>query len=734
MANINKAKKRALNRKIILLAAGTAILWGNAGPGNAVYAEETAKKAEYQLEEILVEDDAYVYSGGFINKQARYGILGYKDILDIPFTESSLTKKSIETFSIPSSTLNDVLVNVPSIRSSTSSPMYTDFSMRGINMNGNNMYLNGIPNLFYQFTTPPAHIIERIDVTVGPNAGINGTTTSSNGTNSGKSAAPGMINVISKRAGTEPVTTYTQTFSGRGSLGEYIDVGRRFGENDEWGIRVNAGNLDGDLSLAGTEKEEKTLFVNLDHKDERSTSNFLVGHFDLRVNEGQRWFTLKDNVNVGVMPKVPDSDTSYDFPETTKYVHGYVMTLNHEQKINDNWQWFVNTGSSTRSGTKYNASSALVIDGLGNFLSSNVTNHQNEASKNVYFQAGVNGNFTTGEVQHNMAFAVDRAWTKYWNVTKNGTSGLISGNLYDGIIYNGGIYPLPDAGHAPLSYEETNVGVTLADTLEYKKLQVLVAGTRRAGKFESTSEKVDNLDVSPSFGITYQPIKNVALYTGYSSSYSRGMYVTDAKYENKGSVMAPVENKQAEIGVKYENKGLLSTLSYFDLNQGNYVDLPGSTTGKYILTQEGENRYKGIEATVNGKLAEKWNITGGFMYINDKREKTGSSNKDGWYVTGVSDWSSVIALEYNANNKLSVMGRANYSSSAYVDDNKAKIPSYVTFDLGATYKTQISSTPVKLNVMCYNVADKDYWMGRGGSNTFGLSMPRTFALSATFEL
>ena len=733
MSKQNKASKKALKRRMILMVAVVTMLFMGAGAYNDVYAEEaTTKKTIYQLEEVLVEGEAFVYPGSYINKKARYGILGYKDILDIPYTEISLTSKSIETFSTPSLTLNEVLTNIPSIRSSTSSPMYTDFSMRGINMNGNHMYLNGIPNLFYQFTTPPAHIIERIDVTVGPNAGINGATTSSNGTNSGKSAPPGVINVISKRAGDEPVTRYTQTFSGRGSWGEYIDIGRRFGKNQEWGIRVNTGHLDGDLSLAGTEKQEKTFFINLNHRDDRSTTNLLAGYFDLRVNEGQRWFILSDSVNKGLMPKVPNAKNSYDFPETTKYVHGYLSTLNHEQKINDNWHWYVNTGMASRSGTKYNSGSALYIDGYGKFLSSNKLNHQNEASKNVYIQTGVNGDLYTGQVKHNMAFSVDRAWTKYWNKSVTGVAGLISGNLYDGIVFAD--YTLPEAGHAPLSYEETVVGATLADTMEYKKMQVLLAGSRRDGKFKSSSEKVDNLDLAPSFGITYKPIKNIAFYTGYSSSYSRGVFVSDTKYENKGAILSPVKNKQTEVGVKYENRGLLTTLSYFDLNQGNYVDLPGSTSSTYILAQEGENSYRGVELTINGKIAERWNIAGGLMHLDHKREKTGTANKDGWYVNGVSDWSSVIALEYNPDDKTSVIGHANYNSSAYIDDNKAKIPSYVTFDLGVSYKTEISATPVKLSAMCYNVADKSYWMGRGGSTTFGLSMPRTITLTAQFDL
>lgn len=81
----------------------------------------------------------------------------------------------------------------------------------------------------------------------------------------------------------------------------------------------------------------------------------------------------------------------------------------------------------------------------------------------------------------------------------------------------------------------------------------------------------------------------------------------------------------------------------------------------------------------------------------------------------------------------------NWNDKAWIDNSnatgkKTEIPSYVTFDLGVYYKTEMNAVPVKLSAMCYNVTNKDYWMGRGGSTTFGLSMPRTFMLSAQFDL
>lgn len=42
---------------------------------------------------------------------------------------------------------------------------------------------------------------------------------------------------------------------------------------------------------------------------------------------------------------------------------------------------------------------------------------------------------------------------------------------------------------------------------------------------------------------------------------------------------------------------------------------------------------------------------------------------------------------------------------------------------------RVASYPIRLSASVINLADKSYWMGRGGSTTFGLSMPRTFQLS-----
>ncbi|WP_455265766.1 TonB-dependent receptor [Phascolarctobacterium sp.] len=719
-------------------ALAMSVLCAIASVGFVVSASAAEQTMHGNLDEVVVEGSADVLPGGNVRTTAKLGVLGDKSVMDIPYSEMSMTAKAVETYGDPSQPLANVLMNNPSIRTSTTSPMYTDFSMRGINMNGNHMMLNGVPSLFYQFTTPPSHVIDRIDITSGPNAGVNGVSMSNNGTNGGATPAPGTINVVTKRATDTPVNRYTQTFSGRGNVGEFIDVGRRFGENNEWGIRVNAEYMEGGLALPGAEKNEKNIFINMDHRGDNNTTNLFAGYFDLRVNGAQRWFSLSDSYSSTVLPDAPDSKNNYDFNGTTKYVHGYLATLNHEHKLDDTWSYFANMGYSRRSGNKDNQGASIKFDELGNFVG-NKFNQQNEEGKNAYVQLGLKGKLETGAVKHDLALSVDRSWARYWNKSQsykpNGQE--ILGNLYDGIIFPNN-YVLQNFGDGTPQWEETNIGLTIADTISYGKASMLLAASRKHENFESfTGKSFKNDNILPTYGLTYKPVENMAFYYGHTESFSRGLVVSGSDYTNNGETMDPVKSKQNEFGVKYQNAGMMTTLSYFDIDEANRYDI-NVAGGKKTKVDDGKNRYKGVELTVNGKLADKWTATGGLIYLDAEREKTKNGAKDGWFVNGVSEWSGVLGLEYKPDDSWGIVGRAVWNDAAYIESGsssgKTEIPSYVTFDMGVNYKTKINTVPVKLSAMCYNVADKDYWMGRGSSTTIGLSMPRTFMLSAQFDI
>lgn len=700
------------------------------------------------LDPVFVSATRDVRAGGYVHTTSRVGVLGTADVMNVPFTQVSVTEKAITDFGTPALPLQQVLVNNPAVRQSSSSPMYSDFSLRGINMNGTHMYFNGVPSLFSQFRTAPNHMVERLDLSVGAATVLNGTQASSNGTNSGRTAAPGMINAISKRATDTPIRSLTLNYTTDKNIGTYLDIGERMGDENEWGVRLTAGWLDGKLALQHSGKTEKTIGINIDHRGDTNRTNFFAGHIDLRVDGSQRWFTFDGKV----MPKVPNHKMAYDFPEETKWAHWWVTTLNHEQDITPAWTAFVNAGAATWSGYKYNNNANLKFDEDGKFVASNMVNLMNEKAVNNYVQAGVRGEFQTGEIEHKVVIAYDKSYMAYWTSSfnfKNDAShnygiGFIGGDLYNGIQFLEGYYPLPTGSTRALSYKEYNDSLVINDMMRIGDFDVLLGWSHRKADYRAATAKGEHFkttDNLPAYGLVYHPNERTSLYASYAKNISRGRQVTDTKYDNFGEVLPPVKQAIKEVGVKYDGGNWLATLAYFSVNDGNTVDVYTRTVQenqngkpvnvkKYSQKQDGENEFKGFEFTINGKINDRLTATGGFLKMDAERKRTKDGARDGWYVHGVADFSAVLGLTYKATDNMDLIGRVMYNSSAKVNDNGATLPGYTTFDFGANWHTQFGEYPVELHAMVYNVFDKSYWQGRGGSTTFGLSWPRTFVVSA----
>ncbi len=685
-----------------------------------------------QIEGVVVLNTKDTLPGELLQRKAKLGIQGDRSIMAIPYSQQSISEKTLELFHDATLPLGNVLQNNPSIRSSTSSPMYSDFSMRGVNMNGNHMMLNGVPSLFSQFTTPPSHVIERIDITSGPNAALNGVNMSNNGTDSGATPAPGTINVVTKSAPEQDLNRVTGAFSGRSSTGAYVDVARRFGADKSWGVRANGEYLRGGLSLPGAENNAGNFFLNIDRRDERSATNLFGGYFDLRIDGGQRWFTFSGTG--AELPNAPDAKMNYDFPETTKLQHGWVAVLNHEYRLSDDWSAFGNFGFLEKSGYKYNAGAALRFNDAGVFQTANASNAQVEATQNYYFQGGLRGSFNTGGIKHSVAVALDRAFAKYWNDTNTAPTGRIAGNLYTGITFAANFRPLPALRKPLRQWNERIVGLTLTDVVSIGKFDVLLAASQKNEDFYNAlnGQRIKNHNILPTYGITYKATPDFSVYAGHTESFSRGaMVAAGARYINAGAILEPVKASQNEIGAKLQRWGMLTTLAAFDMDQQNLIDVQLSPV-LFRRDADGMNRYRGIELSTVGQLAEKLTVTAGGLYLNAEREKTQGDLLNSRFVNGVSKWSSTVGFEFRPVSSVGLTGRAVYNGSAFIDsgtNGATKIPSFVSFDVGANYRTVVASHPIKISAMVINAGNKDYWMGRGGSTTFGLSMPRTFSLS-----
>ncbi|WP_337424497.1 TonB-dependent siderophore receptor [Phascolarctobacterium succinatutens] len=722
------------NKKALVMS----VLCAVASVGFVMSASAAEQTMHGNLDEVVVEGRADVLPGGMASKEASMGILGNKDVMDVPFQTTTLTEKTITTFGGPNQPLQSVLINNPAVRS-VGTTLHNDFSIRGLKSTGSSLYVNGIPGLMTQFWAP-SYIAEDIQFISGPNSGISGLPSSYE-----TSSAGGIVNFVSKKATDNDINRYKQTFSGKSSFGEYIDIGRRFGENKEWGVRINTEWLDGKTAIDNHDMEAQGIFANIDHKDDNSKSNLLMGYRHLNIEGGARWFTLK-NANgkpvsdITKVPSAPDAGKNYGIPGLAKEAEGYIFALNHEQKFADGWKWFANAGYN------YNKLNRNIIGASSNFtiindkgdIANNLMSTQT-VTKNYYAQLGINGQFKTGDLEHDVTLAADKAWHSIKgakDMYKDGSMGSVAGNLYNGIYGVGVWFPKIEPG---LSSKDQYWGISLADTVKYNKAQLLLGVHKHAASVDSYNKKtekvtghVDSNAVCPTYGFVYQPDEHVSMYASHSENFDKGSVVSGT-YENSGEILDPAKTKQNEFGVKYENAGFVTSLGVFDITQSNNIVVHRDGYSKDFFLQDGEAKYKGIELSVNGKLAPKWNVMGGFMYLDAEQHKTARGTNDGKAVNGVARWNAVAALEYQADDNFSVIGRGVYVGKADIFNESLQVPSHMTYDLGVNYKTKINATPVTFSAMCYNLTDKNYWDAHTGNGLI-LSNPRTFMLSAQFDI
>ncbi|MDY6084225.1 MAG: TonB-dependent receptor [Dialister sp.] len=700
-----------------------------------------------QLDEVIVIANRNVYDqsvsaeetakwlpGEFNRGELHLGSVGETNTMKVPYTATSLTQKTLDQIVPINGSIDQALANVPSIRIGTS-PIKTDFSIRGMLANGSAMYLNNIPSMFIMASGPMSDMIGRADVVIGPAATLTGTVQSYNGPDGGQ---PGSVFLYSKRPDVN-LTRFTETISGYGNYGEYLDVSRTgLGKNSEWGVRVLGQAAKGGLPISGAENDRKNVFTDISHEDERRKTNLFAGYFDDRLYGTERRFMIDRNGSR--VPVAPDASMSYDDPDFMhQYDYGWMITFNHEQKINDHMEWFLNAGMNETTIRRFIYVSQVPIDDEGNLKGARVWS-QHFFMKNRYTQLGFKTNFQTGIADHHVTASVDRSWRVHYNAKRaDKKNEHVIGNIYTGITFKPSMYSYDNSDTLgnDFMYQEMDTGLNIMDSVDIDKWTVLAAINRRHGNYRGKAKenKVKDNHWAPTIGATYRPNDDLSFYGTWSRATTKSTAVYGG-YDNDGEMLDPVNLTQKEVGLKCKFSGLLATLSYFDINQPN--ELEEEKDGKSLYTRNGKNRYKGVDFSVSGQLARKWNMFGGFQYLHARQESTAGGLMDGMPTDGSAKWSTVLGLEYMPNDALSILGRMNYVSSGIINGNtpgkELSVPSYTSYDLFINYKSHIGSLPVKWSASCYNLFDRSYWIHQPGQGSkLMLSIPRTFMISATID-
>lgn len=655
--------------------------------------------------------------GGQAASGARVGMLGNQDVLLTPFSISGYTAQAVADQQATS--VLTVLRNDASVRSVfPSGAMGEHFLVRGFHTQSHELAWNGVFGLVPHNRTP-TEFLERVEILKGPGALLYGMSLGG--------AVGGVVNLVPKRAGTEPLTRLTGTYASDSRLGAHVDLGRRFGEQQQFGIRINGVKSHGDTQVDGQTENRALGALALDYAGERVRATLDLYGMEDRLRGGS---SLQTSFAAGQLPTPPD-------PKLNQLRGAYSNSRSKaaiaalEIDLNPDWQVFVQGGVKRQDGSGYlNNANGREAQTSGDFIarSFNINNYFHAKSA----EAGLRGRLQTGPITHAVVLSA--------NLVKQESGAVANVKEWASNLYRPANPVMADQPRVYKTSQNTLSSVALADTLSFADDSLLLTLGVRQQRVETkgynpsgkTINHYDQRALTPAAGVVLKPWDApLSVYANYIEGLSEGGSVTDPTASNFGHVFRPYKSKQTEAGLKWEIGGMLSTLSYFQISRPSLIKSPATDTYGY----DGRQRNRGIEWSLAGEPMQGLRVLSSLTHMDATTTKTLGGQYDGKQALGVPRWSANLGLEWDvpALPGLTLTGNLAYVGSQYLDNaNHHKIPHWTRTDLGLRYATRLYGRPTVWRAGVTNAFDKRYWetVYYGSS---GVAMARAFRLSMQMD-
>ncbi|MGP5118552.1 TonB-dependent receptor [Psychrobacter alimentarius] len=722
----------------VLLIGASQVAWAQTEPNT-----DTQSDPSVVLDTIVVTSSAdasadglpTAYEGGQVATGSRVGILGNQDIMDTPFSTTSYTNEYITNQQAQS--VGDLLKKDPTVRVARGFGNFQEaYFMRGFVTTSDDTMYNGLYGILpRQYIA--TELFERVEVQRGASTMLNGAAPS--GGNSG-----GTINLLPKRAGNEPLREVTLGY-GEGDQGKVaVDVSDRFGSNDAFGVRFNAAYQDGDSAIDDESATLGLAALGLDYKGDQYRLSADLGWQDNKLEETRPSVTLAGASRV---PSAPKGSKNWVQPWTYSNEKDVFGTIRGEYDFNDSITAYGAYGM--RRGDEDNSLSDLTVTNTnGAGTTARFDNIREDKVQSA--ELGLRGQWQTGKIDHDWVIAAD-----LYDQEEKGAyafEGARPNNLYRPIKYRDNSWSdtavfVGNANNPTLTNEKKLQSFALADTFSLFNDKLKTTLGVRHQNIETTSYNPDtqaqtgNYDESkwtPSVGLVYQPTMDWSVYGNYIESLAPGKKAPlengGNPVTNAGQDLAPYVSEQTEVGVKYDNGTIGSSLAIFRIDAARaYIDDTNT------FTANGENRHQGAELSIFGSPSENMRLIAGVSYLSAKQKDTGDVTLDGNRVIGLPKLQSNVNLEYDlaAVEGLTLTGDIIHTGARYADNaNTLKVDGYTTLDLGARYRTVLAGQDVTLKGMVTNVTGEDYWQSVGGYTDFGYlnaGDPTALKVSATFN-
>ena len=672
------------------------------------------------------------------------GPLGNRNVLDTPFSITSVPQDMMENLQLK--TVNDTLRYLPSVEIrnqqgfEVSRPQARGFQGTVVQ----NTRMDGLSII--GTTAIPAENLAGIQV-------LNGLA----GSLYGPATPAGVFNYVLKRPTDTPYASYTQGFDSTSVFTENIDVGGRTPDG-KVGYRFNVVHGEGE-SWAPESSTNRTLASGaLDfYLGNRTVVETNFSHYETNITG------LPGSIVYFGAPKNPVLPAAVDPTRlglgqpgagTDLITNTGLVKLKHE--FNNDWNFEIG-GLYQDAVRNLFGITNTIIDNNGNFtVTKNFTAvpHFTIASNT----ASLNGRFDLFGFRNEVTIGTNGFFNGQYSYVNNIAQNLPgTSNLADPTLFS--LPPVPNNGGQFKSAILQNQTIITADTFHFNdqwavqsvlSTSFLHSQTWNSAGTVTSQQSADGV-VSPTVSLIYKPFDKVTAYATWANSVEQSdqapTSAPGATVTNSGQFLAPYNDQEYEVGVKYAvTPRLLATFALFHMTRpfASSVVSPASST---VSTFEvvGTQRNNGAELFLQGEIYKDLSVFGGVSYIDARLENTGLATTNGRLVVGVPLFKTDVALDYHP---VSWMGFAltggvhAEGERAATNLNNSFAPSYATFDAGLRYSTTVDKHIITTRFQVLNIGNTFYYssiadgtiVGSPGANTAYFGTPRTYMLSLQMTL
>lgn len=709
-------------RTALLLAAAS----GNAWAATAESTDDSAQSLTLDATNVNARylgptDLPEVLAGGQVARGARLGMLGNKDVMDTPFSVTSYTAKTLAD--LQTVTVADALERDPSVRSTGQTGGIVDsFFVRGFAIGEGNLGelaydgVYGVAPNYRAFT----EYAERVEVLKGPGALMYGI--------SPNSGVGGVINIVPKRPLDQDLTRFTGSYASDTQVGGHLDISRRFGEENQFGVRFNGSLQGGDTAVDDQHRDVGVGAIALDYRGERLRLNLDYISQKESFEGASRPFTLAPGVQV---PSAPNGRTSLPQKWGWSDTKEQSALLGGEYDLSDSLTVFAHAGGGRSDVKRLSDQVPRILNDAGD--TSNIPGYYKFNVDRSTADVGLRAQFATGPITHTTTLMATRYQDELSRGINNGTE--IRSNIYHPVDTPKQNLRAPKV----LRISESELsGVALTDTLGFLDERIqLTLGVRRQD-IESrnysaagvVSSRYKDAATTPLVGVVVKPWDDVSLYYNYVEGLSKGD-IAPGTASNAGETFAPYESKQHELGVKYEHGTFMTTLALFQIEKPS-----GELGADGVYSVQAEQRNRGVELSVYGEVAPGTRLMGGVTLLDGELTQSATAANRGNKPVGVPDIQANLWAEYDTPwlEGFTLTGGAIYTDSQYINQaNTQELDAWTRIDAGVRYATKIEGRPTTLRATVQNLFDREYWSGVASYGAFSPGYPRTLQLSATVD-